>query len=204
MRRLFDSLMRNYPIQIFLFWRTKDFIKVREFMTCVDWDIDLHDLYNDQKSAQGVEKVFVLDGQQRLQTLYALFNGQIAGDGPTAKREAFVDLTAGESANEDGLIFDIKFASSPLPLPHYRLRLLMENDSSRNLRKRAEMPSDYFTRLKKAGVPIENHLLLPEFASDPSLLKFDVETYNDFRNRRRAAIFAILKRAIDPEVPASA
>ena len=134
--------MRNYPIQTFLFWRTKDFIKVREFMTCVDWDIDLHDLYNDQKSAQGVEKVFVLDGQQRLQTLYALFNGQIAGDGPAAKREAFVDLTAGESANEDGLLFDIRFASSPLPLPHYRLRLLMGKDSSRNAEEIAEDAND--------------------------------------------------------------
>jgi hypothetical protein len=142
MRRLFDSLMRNYPIQTFLFWRTKDFIKVRELMTCVDWDIDLHDLYNDQKSAQGVEKVFVLDGQQRVQTLYALFNGQIAGDAPTSKREAFVDLTAGESANEDGLIFDIRFASSPLPLPHYRLRHLMEKDSSRNAEEIAEDGND--------------------------------------------------------------
>src|ERR1035441_5853884 len=142
MRRLFDSLMRNYPIQIFLFWRTKDFIKVREFMTCVDWDIDLHDLYNDQKSAQGVEKVFVLDGQQRLQTLYALFNGLIAGEGPTNKREAFVDLTSGESANEDGLVFDIKFADGLLPPPHYRLRHLMEKDSSRNAEEIAEDVND--------------------------------------------------------------
>lgn len=138
MRRLFDSLMRNYPIQTFLFWRTKDFIKVREFMPCVDWDIDLHDLYNDQKSSQGVEKVFVLDGQQRLQTLYALFNGQIAGDSPAAKRDAFVDLTAGESPNEDGLIFDIRFSSEPIGMPHYRLRDLMGKDSSKNAEEIAE------------------------------------------------------------------
>jgi predicted nucleotidyltransferase len=142
MRRLFDSLMRNYPVQTFLFWRTKDFIKVREFMPCVDWDIDLHDLYNDQKSAEGVEKVFVLDGQQRLQTLYALFNGQVAGEAPASKREAFVDLTAGESANEDGLIFDIKFSESVLPLPHYRLRQLMGKDASRNAEELAEDVND--------------------------------------------------------------
>jgi len=138
MRRLFDSLMRNYPIQSLLFWRTKDFIKAREFMNCVDWDIDLHDLYNDQKSAQGIEKVFVLDGQQRLQTLYALFNGQIAGDTPAAKRDAFVDLTAGESPNEDGLIFDVRFSREPMVLPYYRLRDLMGKDSSRNAEEIAE------------------------------------------------------------------
>ena len=86
-RRLFDSLMRNYPIQTFLFWRTKDPIKVREFMPCIDWDADLHDLYNEQKSEAGIEKTFVLDGQQRLQTLYALFNGQIAGGDAKVKLE---------------------------------------------------------------------------------------------------------------------
>src|SRR5229473_1189849 len=77
MRRLFDSLMRDYPIQTFLFWRTKDAIKVRKFMTNIDWDADLHLLYDSSKSSEGVEKTFVLDGQQRLQTLFALFNGTI-------------------------------------------------------------------------------------------------------------------------------
>src|SRR5438105_6247706 len=77
MLRLFDSLMRDYPIQTFLFWRTKDAIKVRKFMTNIDWDADLHLLYDSSKSSEGVEKTFVLDGQQRLQTLFALFNGTI-------------------------------------------------------------------------------------------------------------------------------
>jgi hypothetical protein len=72
--------------------------------------------------------------------------------------------------------------------------------ASDNLRKHAELPADYFTRLKSAGVPVENHLLLPEFASDPSLLNFAADTYRDFRERRRAEIFRILKRVIDPGV----
>ncbi|MBA0223646.1 DUF262 domain-containing protein, partial [Stenotrophomonas maltophilia] len=45
MVKLFDSLMRNYPIQTLLFWRTKDEIKAREFMDVVDWDADLSDHY---------------------------------------------------------------------------------------------------------------------------------------------------------------
>jgi len=32
MLKLFDSLMRNHPIQTPLFWRTKDEIKARKFM----------------------------------------------------------------------------------------------------------------------------------------------------------------------------
>jgi uncharacterized protein with ParB-like and HNH nuclease domain len=32
MLKLSDSLMRNYPIQTLLFWRTKDELKARKFM----------------------------------------------------------------------------------------------------------------------------------------------------------------------------
>ncbi|MEQ1830563.1 MAG: hypothetical protein ABL921_31700 [Pirellula sp.] len=56
--------MRDYPIQTLLFWRTKDAIKARKFMSSVEWDADLHDYYDTAKSEMGVEKVFVLDGQQ--------------------------------------------------------------------------------------------------------------------------------------------
>lgn len=63
MARLFDSLMRSYPIQTFLFWRTKEFIKARRFMASVEWDPDLSDYYDEERSLSGVEKVFVLDGR---------------------------------------------------------------------------------------------------------------------------------------------
>src|SRR5437899_11744485 len=70
MVRLFDSLMRNYPIQTMLFWRTKEAIKARKFMHVIERDAELSTLYDPDKSAQGVEKTFVLDGQQRIQTLF--------------------------------------------------------------------------------------------------------------------------------------
>ncbi len=63
MLKLFDSLMRNYPIQTLLFWRTKDEIKARKFMPQVLWDTDLSDFYDADKSKKDIEKVFVLDGQ---------------------------------------------------------------------------------------------------------------------------------------------
>lgn len=76
MEALFDSLMCNYPIQTFLFWRTARRIKVRRFMDCVQWtDVNLHDYYDKAKSTSRETKLLVLDGQQRLQTLYALFVG---------------------------------------------------------------------------------------------------------------------------------
>ena len=66
MSRLFDSLMREYPIQTFLFWRTKEEIRARAFMSVVDQDADLSQFYDLPRSKQGVEKTFVLDGQEML------------------------------------------------------------------------------------------------------------------------------------------
>ena len=79
--RLFDSLMLNYPVQTLLFWRTADEIKARKFMKEIDWDADLHTYYDSVVSQKGRTKTFVLDGQQRLQSLYAVFVGGIRLDG---------------------------------------------------------------------------------------------------------------------------
>ena len=58
-----------------------------------------------------------------------------------------------------------------------------------NIRKRGELPASYFSRLMYAGVDIRKHLLLDDFSVDPSQLKFDVDTYREFRDRRLAAIW---------------
>jgi uncharacterized protein with ParB-like and HNH nuclease domain len=92
--RLFDSLMRNYPIQTLLFWRTKNEIKARKFMDDISWDADLSDYYDAAMSKEGVDKTFVLDGQQRIQSLYAIFKGAIESD-DGLRREAYFDITSG-------------------------------------------------------------------------------------------------------------
>ncbi len=73
-----------------------------------------------------------------------------------------------------------------------------------NNRKRAELPASYFARLKAEQVDIEKHLLLPDESANPQLLAFDLPTYTRFRERRRAAIWSLLKRVVDPESPAPA
>lgn len=68
-----------------------------------------------------------------------------------------------------------------------------------NIRKRAEKPADYFGRLKSTGVNIAHHLLLRDFADDPSRLRFDAETYRRFRDERLARILEIATRVVSPE-----
>ncbi len=132
MVRLFDSLMRNYPVQTLLFWRTKEAIKARRFMQCIDRDADLSKLYDAGKSVAEVIKTFVLDGQQRLQTLYALLRGTVL-DPQGTELEAYVDVTQG-SVELDGtdLLYRLAFSAEPMPLPYYRLRNLMERDAQKD------------------------------------------------------------------------
>jgi hypothetical protein len=132
MIRLFDSLMRNYPVQTLLFWRTREAIKARRFMSTIDRDADLSGLYDPAKSFADVEKMFVLDGQQRIQTLYALFRGAVL-DPQHLEREAYVDVTQGGRELEGtDLLYQLVFSATPLVLPYYRLRNLMERDAQKD------------------------------------------------------------------------
>jgi Protein of unknown function DUF262 len=142
-RRLFDSLMRDYPIQTLLFWRTKDQIMARRFMPSVEWDADLSEYYEKTKSDQGVEKVFVLDGQQRLQSLFAVFNGAIKSSDGTNDLKAYFDVTAGNQLSDDGLLYRLEFrAEEKLPLPLYPLRNLLGVDAKKNSLKLAKELND--------------------------------------------------------------
>lgn len=150
MLRLFDSLMRNYPIQTLLFWRTKDEIKARNFMKQVVWDADLSDYYEANVSKGGHEKVFVLDGQQRLQTLYATFAGAITlenGD----RAEAYFDVTSGDQLADSGLLYALKFSPTPLPLPWYRVADLFGKDAQKVAEELSEAMNDALDALDRAA-----------------------------------------------------
>jgi hypothetical protein len=73
-------------------------------------------------------------------------------------------------------------------------------DDSANCRKRGELPASYFSRLKTAVVPIEKHLLLPEFSDAPAKLLFDEPTFTKFRTERRESIWKLACKIVDPEV----
>jgi hypothetical protein len=137
MLRLFDSLMRNFPIQTLLFWRTKDEIKARKFMEQVTWDADLSDFYEPHKSKAGIEKVFVLDGQQRLQTLYAIFFGAITSP-DNQPAEAYFDTTSGIAADEQGLMYRLQFCTTAPALPWYRVADAIGKDGQQNAEELAD------------------------------------------------------------------
>src|SRR4051794_10358475 len=70
--KLFDSIMRAYPISTLLIWRTKEPIKHRRFIDHWKSSLRVSDAYvTDTTAAKGL----VLDGQQRLQSLYIGLKG---------------------------------------------------------------------------------------------------------------------------------
>jgi hypothetical protein len=137
MCKLFDSLMRSYPVQTFLFWKTKDAIKARRFMTSLDLDADLSDLYDKSASAAHVSKTFVLDGQQRLQTLYTLFAGDALESDATLS-EAWANMTDGAAVGNEGIMHELEFRADSPGTTWYRLRNLLEGDAQRNAEELAD------------------------------------------------------------------
>ena len=90
-RTLLDSIMRDYPFGSLLFWNTQ-FLEVvyRDFVLHFRKGQPFHTL---TKSA-GLKKRMVLDGQQRLQSLYVAFAGSHDG------RRLFFNITSGPDSKE--------------------------------------------------------------------------------------------------------
>lgn len=120
--RLLDSLMKNYPIQTLLLWKTRDQIKTRKFMDNVIEDPDLSDYYDNNISQNGREKTFVLDGQQRLQSLFAVFDGTIDG------KNLYIDILTGTKENDDGLHYNFKLSNEELKLPFFKIKNLVSDN----------------------------------------------------------------------------
>jgi hypothetical protein len=116
--RLFDSLVRGYPIGSFLFWRVseehKNDYKFYEFLR----DYHEHDSRHNPKASllPAGHLTAVLDGQQRLTSLYIGLMGthtarrkyaRRSSLGMYAKRRLYLNLT--RAAKSDDALFDFRF-----------------------------------------------------------------------------------------------
>ncbi|MCK6436160.1 GmrSD restriction endonuclease domain-containing protein [Rivihabitans pingtungensis] len=87
--RLFDSIMREYPVSTLLIWSTKDNVKHRKFIDNYHSEIRLTDFHlPDNRNT----KMMVLDGQQRLQ---GFFIGLV---GSYEKKELYFNILSGAEA----------------------------------------------------------------------------------------------------------
>ncbi len=117
--KLFDSIMRDYPINSFLFWKVDKSntskYKFYEFLR------DFHEKdsrHNPKANLHGSDDITaILDGQQRMTSLYIGLKGTYAykiphkrWDNPQAypKRKLYLNLTK-PAADRDDFLYDFKF-----------------------------------------------------------------------------------------------
>lgn len=96
--RLLDSIMRGYPIGIALFWETYNDIQHRTFVS----DYRPGTLYSYRENPGNRKLKLVLDGQQRLQSLYIALYGTLDG------KSLYFNLLSGRDSDnlaEDKFIF---------------------------------------------------------------------------------------------------
>lgn len=112
--RLFDSIMREYPISTLLVWRTPEKVKHRKFIT--DWkdSLKVSDAYvMENTDAKGM----VLDGQQRLQSLIIGLAGSYNG------KELHFDVLSGAKASPEDIRYRFHFlpaASAQWPWVNFK------------------------------------------------------------------------------------
>ena len=78
--KLFDSLMRDYPINAFLFWQVeKEKVKEFQFYEFLRNYHEKNQRHNPKANISGEQEIIaVLDGQQRLTSLYIGLKGTFA------------------------------------------------------------------------------------------------------------------------------
>lgn len=101
--RLFDSILREYPISTLLIWKTNSTIRRRRFIDNWKESLRLSDFYVVESDKR---KNLVLDGQQRLQSLYIGLCGSFEG------RELHFDVLSGEIAAPDDIKYKFMFLAA--------------------------------------------------------------------------------------------
>lgn len=100
MECFFDSIMRQYPIGMLLLLKTKREIKYKRFVSTYSDGVNV-------KMAEPItseQKLLILDGQQRLQSLFIALNGSYNG------KELYFNVLSGNSKkSDDGRKYDFKF-----------------------------------------------------------------------------------------------
>jgi hypothetical protein len=116
--KLFDSIMREYPISTLLVWRTKAAVKHRKFIDHWKDSLKIGDAFVTQNEDA---KHLVLDGQQRLQSLMIGLRGSHNG------KELCFDITSGAKLSAEDIRYRFRFlAPSSIEWPWIRFAPLVK------------------------------------------------------------------------------
>lgn len=118
---LFDSIMRNYPISSFLFWEVNEqTAKGYKFYKFISEYRERYKTHNDEISTNGLTSFnAILDGQQRLTSLYLGLKGSFAykeyrkkwenNEVSIPTRQLYLNIDKELNNEEDGRVYEFKF-----------------------------------------------------------------------------------------------
>lgn len=131
--RLFDSLMRRYPINVVMFWRTKNDGPFRAFIE--KWDENLK-ISGFKQQGNEQKKTLVLDGQQRIQAMV------IALRGSYEKKNLYFNVQSDPNTldGDDAVAYEFSFKKSA-NWPWIKVSEISEWTDSVDRRKRATQGS---------------------------------------------------------------
>ena len=119
---LFDSILRQYPFGTFLIWHTDSDMRYRSFIDTYKDDLKITDFY---KVADTNKKMLLLDGQQRLQSLYIGLLGSYNG------AHLYFNIFSGLSNTYENFKFEFNFIkSSDAKFPWVRFKDLVYTKTS--------------------------------------------------------------------------
>lgn len=123
---LFDSIMRNYPISSFLFWNVEESTsKNYRFYKFINEYRERYKTHNEEISTNGINSFSaVLDGQQRLTSLYLGLKGSFGYKEYRRKwedtewsiptRHLYLNISNELTEEEDGRIYEFSFLEKDL------------------------------------------------------------------------------------------
>ena len=163
--RLFDSILREYPISTLLVWKTRSNIRCRKFIDNFrpEHRNHLSDFYvseNDKK------KCLVLDGQQRLQSLFIGLKGSYEG------RELFLDILSGEVAAPDDVKYRFAFRKADqihFPWIKFKNLVFSDGNSFTATQKIIEQADRELTEVEKDKIGRHVAIVFKAFHSDDGI-----------------------------------
>ncbi len=189
MERLFDSIMREYPISTFLVWRTNSQIRRRKFIDNYKHTIRLTDYYVpvDTKG-----KLLVLDGQQRLQSLF------IGLKGSYEKKELVFDVLSGDLVAPEDIRYKFKFLNpSNISFPWIKFKDIVfsyeqYDEIAESIIENADTEID---KEKKTKIRKNIACVIKHFCTDESLVYQEFDSIDNPKLYREDDVVEIFIRA---------
>lgn len=117
--RVYDSILREYPIGSMLVWKTDSEIKHRKFIDNWRNGLNITDFYVPEN---GHAKMLVLDGQQRIQSLFIGLRGSYNG------KELYLNILSGDLKDPEDTRFEFKFSDNTACYPWVKFKEVVFTD----------------------------------------------------------------------------